>query len=52
MMNPTIIRMMTDDRTRELRGEIPHSRRAVSDLVMRRQARAAFKLLRAGARRR
>jgi hypothetical protein len=51
MMNPTIITMMTEDRTRELRGELPHSRRAVSDLMMRRHARAATRLLRAVARR-
>ncbi len=49
MMNPTVIRMLTEDRTRELLGELPHSRRAVSDLLIRRHARAAARVLRAGA---
>ncbi|MHB1499615.1 MAG: hypothetical protein ACYCYK_00355 [Candidatus Dormibacteria bacterium] len=48
-MNPTIIGMLADDRTRELRGELPHSRRAVSDLMTRHHARTAARILRAAA---
>jgi len=50
-MNPSLIRMLTDDRTRELRGENPSGRSARSDGAIARRASAAMRLLRASVRR-
>lgn len=49
-MNPSLIRMLTDDRTRELRGETPGRRSTISDGTMARRASAAMRLLRASVR--
>lgn len=52
MLNPRVLGMMVDDRTRELREMVSGQRRRPSKGVARRRSQAALRLLRMSTRRR